>query len=719
MQVIDLDPTTGLFATALPVPIEGVTGIDRIAVTNDVTMGQGGVSGDWRFAYMIGDDQAVHVADVTPGHIPVECDTQVDPRYLQGITDVSLLPCFGVGLPSTPPRRPAARGPGIRLPGDTVPFDVGFIVGDIPLDQLPGPNELNGVFAVVTGRLASLTGAVFYINVDDDNYEDFPDPTMPGLTDPVLALPHTLRDGINFRRQPLPAQCVEDPLFGVNIDGPVRIFGNPAVPAGLFDSNVSINVADYTPGEELKAHILPLIHLERCEADQSPPDDDLSDDRPVWQLSSQAPAAVRLKVFADLARVPLERWTVAWEGRLARTAFESVHQGAVVQTVPGQLQLVVHDDSRPFCDMGVEPGDRLQLVGCVADADCGLTETCFIHPEAPAGLGGMCLPRDRVEELAETCRQLLISTRTYLVARRPDAIHQDQALLVPSPSLLQSSPVDGCTGVAQCNALYNDEVDQLEASSGLPESRDQTWTCRADDNLGGPARCIATCPGNTDDECPVGAVCQDLTCVEGAFPAQECLAPLELYEARAQGAFTVVGSTSGYVHHRIVDPSTGVCMADPTASPLEIGRFSPTPPACTSDDLVPDGPNPCSVTLDEPVAVVQADGTRILGRRASRGVRFRNLGLRIDFADLITLHPRIEGVLEASYPPGYAFTFDIGGGFTPRGDSLGPGFPSRVVSAPDGAAWIVDSGDSLDTQGTLRRGVLYKLTDGGVTIQIQ
>ena len=50
-----------------------------------------------------------------------ECDTQVDPRLINDVTDVSDLSCWPVAGASTPARRAGARGPGIELPGRNIP----------------------------------------------------------------------------------------------------------------------------------------------------------------------------------------------------------------------------------------------------------------------------------------------------------------------------------------------------------------------------------------------------------------------------------------------------------------------------------------------------------------------------------------------------------------------------------------------------------------------
>ena len=212
-------------------------GLKRIAATGPVAMGAEGLGGTFHFVYAIGGDATIHVADVTPTHTPVECETQIDRRYLHTETDVGLLSCFPVGGPDTPPRRAGATGPGIHLPQREVPLDITFMKGSTPKSMEPEPTTLNGLFAIVStiGPTVQAThGLVFVINVNDDNYEDIEDRNDPGVIDIGLAIPHALRDDVTDRRLP--------PPYADSTVGRIRIDGDPQVtnaPQGAVFANTA------------------------------------------------------------------------------------------------------------------------------------------------------------------------------------------------------------------------------------------------------------------------------------------------------------------------------------------------------------------------------------------------------------------------------------------------------------------------------------------------
>jgi hypothetical protein len=376
--------------------------------------------------------------------------------------------------------------------------------------------------------------------------------------------------------------------------------------------------------------------------------------------------------FPDLQRTRSEEWRVRWEGPLFYADSDQLRPGGVFAPVPGQLAMTLDDDASPFCEMGVEEGDTVRLTGCTQFFQCGLNETCYFHPEAPPELDGFCLPTDQVDDLASICRPLLVSNREFLV-RRGAPMLPDQLTLVPRPTVLSSSPPDGCTSNDQCRALYEDEVirgtrEQSSADHAL------TWVCRNDEHLVGPRRCTATCPDNRDDQCPLGSVCQDKVCIEGGFVEEQCYASLQQYEVRATEAFTVVGQQTGYLHNRLFDLESGQCVTDPTPDPLRVGRFHPIEPACEpGDPFAPVGPNPCSLVFDEPVLYDDANSVERVGLRKSRGIRFRNFAMRMDIADVVVPQsdPTIpDSPLQAAYPRAFAFAFNVSAGFTALVESL-------------------------------------------------
>src|SRR5262249_16982891 len=157
------------------VALENDPGIVDVAMTPMIGMGgaagfddTGDVAGLHQFVYAVADDRSIRVADIskTP---PVECDTEVDPRYLRGLTDPNVLACMPVGDPATPPRRPLARSPGVQLEGKSIPTSVAIIQSQWDDDSLnpyndpadPKPDNLIGYFAMVTAA----SGSTAMINI--------------------------------------------------------------------------------------------------------------------------------------------------------------------------------------------------------------------------------------------------------------------------------------------------------------------------------------------------------------------------------------------------------------------------------------------------------------------------------------------------------------------------------------------------------------------------
>lgn len=700
LTIVDLDPATGLPAGTLEsVALEaGAIGLERVAATGPVEMGNGSSVGTFSFVYGIARDDSIRVIDVTPARPAAECDAQVDPRALHDISDVSAFACLPIGFP----RRAGARGPGIRLPFDAVPRDVTFLKGNVALgasDQ-PDPNVLLGVFALISAENPlsdQPRGAAYYVNVDDDNYEDFEDAENLSLVDLPLALPHQLRDDTPFRRA-LASGCGE--VVVQRTQGPLRFSRLPAptfLPVGYEVSTTGVT------GDRF----LPQLRRRSCNDGEAI--------RPTFQLSSSSPAELRERLIPDLAEVLNETWEIAWEGAFSQDSDLSIKQGGQI-TVLDAGRMRLDDQAGEFCDVGVEPGDFVRLVGCTSDFDCGFGEICYVHPEAPEGSSGMCLIPGREVELAEQCRDVLVTSRRYTVVDVADGqLKRNSLTLVPRPVTLPSTPAGGCDTATQCTDIEESELTYLESLGDFEFDR-HTWTCATDPAYPvGEKRCQMTC--ETSDTCAAGSVCDAGRCVLGAIPAAECVGVLQRYEPRVGDAFSVVGSVTGYRNHRILDVASGECVDDPTASPLVVGRFHKVEPECPADeDLTTETPNPCSfAAVDEPSIELRDEGGGVFAEvptvRETHAIRFRMPGLTIEIADVLIPLPGQEGELYSPVPSGYEVSFELGGGFIGRNILLEAALPERMRPAPDGAVWVVDGGD----QGTLsvRRGQLLKVTDEG------
>jgi hypothetical protein len=236
---------------------------------------------------------------------------------------------------------------------------------------------------------------------------------------------------------------------------------------------------------------------------------------------------------------------------------------------------------------------------------------------------------------------------------------------------------------------------------------------------------------STDDDCKdldsagkqvaSGSVCEAGRCVEGVIPPLQCVQTLQRYEVHANQAFSVIGTRSGYLHPIIAD-ANGVCVKDPNASKLLVGRIPLTAPDCST------GANPCSLTIDEtdtePVYQPTADkpcqlastSPQIVTRQAP-AIRFSNPMMTFELVDPVYPGDRTcigdrKGGL-ANVPtvfPGYAMSVRVVSGFLPYLLGLsGTSYPVNVVRGPQESIWVEDEGDFLSTTVASTRGRVYRI----------
>jgi hypothetical protein len=725
VTVIVLDGN-GLPASVNQVELDGDIGLTDVAISLEIQMsGAAGLddtqplgSRDFaEFVYGTATDNTVRVAEVsTQNH---ECDTQVDPRFLRDERDTTRFTCFGVGQVGTPPRRATATGPGITFRGDARP--VAVAIGSNDNIRLAATDQPHGFLAGHFAYVVLSTGVSMVINIDDDDAEDTFVPADPFLTQVGLILPHTIRDGADYRdanagTTPATRKCRQsEPTLGSNIVAggprisvsPVRVVSAPAFMA------------------EGKAFSLPYLHQDQCVGTDST--------EVVSDLQFAATEAARLASFPDWHAIAIdEDWLFTWEGSLSldRTDAGTTIDGPPVRN--GLLEvggggIAIRDASAPYCAVGVEPRDFLTLRGCdstLGDSQCGLGETCYVHPDATAAATGACLPSNRIDELSTLCRDYLVSLRRYSVKD----VFTDHMTLQERRHELRTTPTSGCTSNAQCQALSL--VDAKLRSAAHPKddttsAPDFAYSCEADPSRApGPNRCVMTCSDQSD--CEAGTLCRAGYCVEGIAPAPECTLGVQRYDLHASDAFVAIGQRSGYLHPFIADASTGRCVKDPTASPLLVGRFGLTAPPCVGDDPDDVSPNPCSHTVEHHERVPNytagtcdlptTDTSKIVTRTA-QSIRFQNPMMRIDFVDptypgdAMCNGDRAGGLIDVpTVFPGVGLRIHQTAGFVPQVLGSSAGQPANIVRAPDGALWTVDSGDIVDSvNSTDLRGQLLRM----------
>jgi hypothetical protein len=738
ITLVDLDDE-GMPDLIRSIQLEGAVGVTSLAVSSDIDNSgesgrEGGNGGFSRYVYAVATDRTVRVVRVEEERLNeakeverpfglFECDTQVDPRMIHGVGSISQTACYKLG-PDTPARRPGATGPGISMPLDEAPLDVAFAdVHPPPTDVEPSPFDLRGTFAFVT----TTRGNVYIVNVDDDNYPDTErsvdegdDPAQMAEVSLSLALAHQIRD-FGSNRAEVAAGCGEssaaDNELGPRaVEAPTRVYSEGRI---AFE----------------KLHLMPSIHQVECAAG--------AEVDAVSELQFNAPVDVRELAFPDWRAVASEDWSVTFEGLLSTDSFGSSVDGPPVRsgTIEADgFELSLIDPSASFCQLGAEPLDAVQLIGCdptLGDGQCALGETCFVHPDAPSVVTtGMCLPADRAEMLSGRCRDFLITRRNFSAAE----VRADRVLLVPRRRALRTTPIDGCASDDECKTMAAMEPTLADPAHptdlGMPPESRFDWVCRHDPSRPpGPDRCLMACEDTSD--CESGNVCLAGYCNEGVPPAEECVPGLQRYQVRGSDAFVVIGTQSGYLHNIVKNPDTGVCeqkdpVTDPTYSPLNVGRIPLRPPPCPPKPDVPTigeeidaeiatiSPNPCSVQVDQFDRIPQfrpqgnecvADGEPITSRMTT-ALRYQNPSVRFHLVDVATRGdevcngdravPEDERPLFSGAYPGFEIDFSLTGGFRPMfvpfGNAL-PLFPVRLVPSPDGRMWVMDQGDAAGAAG--------------------
>jgi len=744
ITIVELDPVTTLPLSLSQVALENTTGdlgIKDVAISQQIGTGgsasvindENANGGQFQFVYAVTTDGTVRVADVLT--LGKECDTQVDPRFLRRVNSVKTLSCLPVGDPATPRRRPGVRGPGIVLTGDAVPLSVKISSAHPTFDPKKDVAVLTtvGYYALISAT----TGQTFVINIDDDTQEDLFTETDPFVTAIPRDISHQLRDGTAFRDQDthftemgvVKNDCkAGDPRGAQN-----AIIGSPRATTinPLRSASATFIAAD-------KVFELPNLRQVVCQNDDGNPETGTGTPKVdpitvVSELSLGAPESVRDLAFPDLRALDNDEvWTITYQGTLSNGTQSNAVDGPQVRESQMRVDgagIHIIDTGRPFCGAGVEPFDIFQMRGCdpgQGDTQCPKGYRCFVHPDSDVVGLGECMLEDEAERLAAACKPFLTSLRRYTIKQA----HAGELLLLPRRVELRTSPVDGCTDDAQCKSLADYSLRAPSGAHPLVETTPadtHSWTCSADPNRAPVTtgkRCELRCDADTD--CFIGTVCQGAGagpksgfCMEGVTPPQSCVNAPQRYELRAGQAFAVVGSQSGFVHPIIADAS-GLCVKDPTASPLQIGRIPLTVPACdpaadpaTGERM--DGtfdPNPCSLTITSTDIVpkyidancsIDPNDPTVTGDRDAPAIRFRGPGMTFHLLDPVypgdaTCLLDRKGAL-VNIPlafTDYQLSFRVNAGFTGLVSAIGA-HPVRVVRGPLETLWVIDQGDVLST----------------------
>lgn len=752
----DPDPTT--------MPASRKFGVTSIALSPQLLLGGQNEFGEGdtlaQYVYAVTSDGTVRVADVFSA-TPHECETQADLRFVRAastppsLETLSCMPIDAMGFP----RRAGARGPGIELTEDGVPVSVAFVAGKQTGSW--GPFKLTGYFAVITAS----SGRIYVANVDDDKSVDAFQrtwsepprngdgsinvnayrPSGPIATNPVLIVPHQLRDQQGDRSAQVERA---DDVNSRTCTATSPSSAQGSVTAGGPRGGALSRIITGGPISDIRAPQLPFIRQVECALQDTLPAP------PVSQIAYTANLTTRDTTFPDLRSVRrAETWTVTWEGPLSTDLTSTSVDGPQVRH--GQLRvdtagLRIVDLAKPFCEMGVEKFDSVQLRGCNPsnnNNDCPVGYECFVHPQSQVSGLGSCLRASEADRLASTCRDFLTTSRTYSV----DVADTGLLKLVPRKHVLRTTPIDGCEDDTQCERLADYAVRNASTDYALSKQTatdPKRWVCATDDTR--PAvtsnkRCVMGC--DTDTDCDVGSVCEDdaaagkKVCVEGVIPPQECINGPQRYIVRATDAFTVIGSVSGYVHSIVPDMNDHCVRKTGSATSVDIGRIPLKAEACSADADPITGAtmagfeaNPCSHQVTNYENLPQfapgtcgtaeaPDGppTFAPGPRTTTAIQFRNRSMKLDIVDPVYPGDQVCVLDRGGHPiptpppelpalpavplvfPGYQIQFSLQGGYNPlqittEGQTGQPvTFPIKTVAGPGDSIWILDDGDFLST----------------------
>jgi hypothetical protein len=603
-----------------------------------------------------------------------------------------------------------------------------------------------GYFAAVT----STTGAVYIVNIDDDNYPDTDatsDPNQPPLSRWLaLAMPHQIRDRISARDTLAEAPDPTNTTKNVIVCNSAGSDPDASTDVTTFTDGPHLWRTDTTQGHPIavatsasliapsKIPELPTMHQVECfGADEN---------IPTPELAFNAPADTRKKVFPDLLAMRSdETWLLTWEGVLSNDSSTQFIDGPIVrdgQAIVDGTGLRVAEDTHPYCSIGVEPYDEVVFRGCDPNASgqCGFGNTCYVHPSSSTGIGS-CLPTAQVDALSDPCKEFLISHRRFAVTdAKSGELH-----LIPRRHVLRTTPLAGCSDANQCAAI-EDQTFRLAHTSNpkddtaaLDPTKNEvahTWACEADPSRPGPNQCVMSC--KTDADCDTGTVCNPdtLRCDEGVVPPLQCLTTLQRYDVHAGRAFALIGSRTGYVHPIIRD-ANDECVRDATVNPLQIGRIPLQAPPCLPGDLITDlSPNPCSLDVpqtelepdysDPTNCTVATDGTKMVTRTA-HAIRFHNASMTFEIVDptypmdKTCIGDRAGGADLPLLFPGYALQFRVASGFLPYLLGLtDTSYPINVLRGPLESIWVTDEGDFLSALTASTRGAVFRVESTAPTI---
>ncbi|HVI02535.1 MAG TPA: hypothetical protein VM869_27700, partial [Enhygromyxa sp.] len=723
--------------------LSDASGIKRIRVSPAVNTPVFG-SASAQFLYVIAGDGSTRVigreVPASTDAIGVECETQLDPSVVPSGADLACIPVLEVPTEGQPSgRRGFARGPGIRPSRGEEVTDWMFRKVYEGGEGL-GPFSEPGVVAV--GVTSAGTALYAMINQQRANGETTAENIAGFEIDPedlmdVRLFPHSL--------WPFPVSTAELDALGlplVNDEAPQRSVGSSPGPTRQLAPTLRRIDSFYANDERS----LDQLDIE-SDQDLLGAERKIGDD--VIQLYDSDP--VRVAVHDYRSWTGNSTWMLEWEGTIPGTASNTGRiscanpgweGGTCLVSAPDDAQLL--DASATFCDDGVLAGDKLVILGCREDEDCGDGRRCLRESVAGGDSTGICISAEayetRAAELRQVCGNFISDPcgeayREFTITRAFQDRLWIQSMDQPLISYLESSGTPCASGsnnqlvdgACECLPGFSEDLcpgeddpdvvdccadpDALVPPPAPVVEAEDRFIC-ADEQPDDGCITDADCTTLLGDDEPWMCIeercrrpCEDADeCVFRRLPGPTCFAEFVGYQVALRNAFHVEGPI---FHTNLVqaDPDTGECIStqDAEVSQLLTSRLplpaSDSPddpewlsiPVCSGDTVEPSNPNPCRISVPRSGALfhnIAYEGEQVSALRFSNPV----FSLVLDLSALETLTrdvPDVEGqswpaefarFRRSRIPRGYWESFRLGNGYEPFFDVLS--LESRPVTLP-------------------------------------
>lgn len=696
---IDIDDTGQWDPLTNQLRLSDASGIKRIRVSPAVTTRVFG-SDHAQFLYVIAGDGSTRVVGQAipgnPGEIGVECETQLDPSVILPGSDLACIPVGQTPTEGQPAeRRGFARGPGIRaVRGEEI---TDWMFRKVYEDGVGlGPFAEEGTVAIgVTSA-----GTAVYAMIDqaratgETTVEDLAGYNAdPANVMDVRLFPHSLWPDPNADTAlGLPRVTDEAPLrFAGSAPGPTRSLAP------------SLRQIDATYADEARSfeQLNVIANL-----------DQLGGDDGIYEEEVARVVAHDYRSWGQGSN-----WTLEWEGTVpgtlsstGRIACETPGWEGGTCLSPGEgAQLL--DESASFCDDGVLPGDKLVILGCREDDQCGEGRRCLRESVAGGESAGICVSAEAYETRAAELRQIcanFISDPCGEAYREFTILeaYQDRLLLqsmdqpltsyltsVANPcatgsnnQLVPTMDGDVCEclpGFAEDNCPGDDDPDVVDCCvdpdadvpppAAITEGEDR-FICAAEQPESG-CTTDAECTELLGDDHPWLCIedrcrrpCENADeCILRRLPGPTCFGEFVAYQVALRNQFRVSGPGVTFVTSGVEADADGRCI--PAAGELSQLLTSRLPlpasdspddpdwlsiPVCPGDTVEPGDPNPCRVTASRSTEALfhtfEYEGEQVSALRFSNPV----FSLVLDLASLDFLTRDVPESEGQSWPAAFA-----------------------------------------------------------------